>query len=77
MEVTRKLQKVGGSIVLTIPAEMARELGLSAGDEVRVKSGGGSLKVESVAERPPDDVVEFMARFTAKYDEVLRNLADR
>lgn len=41
MEVTRTLQKVGGSVVLTIPAEIARELALGAGSEVRIRSEGG------------------------------------
>ncbi len=77
METVRKLQKVGGSIALTIPAEMARELSLGPGDEVRVRVEDGRMVVEAVASRPPSDVVEFMARFTDKYDEALRNLADR
>lgn len=77
METTRKLQKVGGSVVLTIPAEMARELSLGPEDEVRVRSEGGRMVVERAVERPPGDVVEFMSRFMGKYDEALRNLANR
>lgn len=77
MEAVRKLQKIGGSVALTIPAEMARELGLSAGDEVRVLSEDGRMVVSRAVERPPVDVVEFMERFMGKYDEALRNLADR
>ncbi len=73
----RRLQKVGGSIALTIPAEMARELGLGPEDEVRVRSEDGRMVVERAVERPPEDVVAFMACFTGKYDEALRNLADR
>lgn len=77
MEAVRKLQKIGGSVALTIPAEMARELGLSAGDEVRVRVEDGRMVVERAGGRPPGDVVEFMARFMGKYDEALRNLAGR
>lgn len=77
METVRKLQKVGGSIALTIPAEMARELGLSAGDEVSLRSEGGRMVVESASSGPDSDIVEFMSRFTGKYDEALRNLSNR
>lgn len=77
METRRKLQKVGGSVALTIPAEMARELGLSAEDEVRVRSEDGRMVVERAVERPPEDVAAFMARFMEKYGEALRNLANR
>lgn len=77
MEVTRKLQKVGGSVVLTIPAEIARELALEAGSEVRLTSGEGHIRVEPAAPRPSSEVVEFMQHFMGKYDQALRNLADR
>lgn len=77
METTRKLQKVGGSIALTIPAEMARELGLSAGDEVRMSSDGGEMRVRRGIPHPRPEVVEFMARFMKEYDADLRSLADR
>lgn len=78
METTRKLQKVGGSVALTIPAEMARELGLSAGDEVRIRvEAGEEMRVSRTSPRPRIEVVEFMARFMEEYDEDLRSLADR
>ncbi|MGH3087399.1 MAG: AbrB/MazE/SpoVT family DNA-binding domain-containing protein [Rubrobacteraceae bacterium] len=77
MEITRKLQKVGGSVALTIPAEMARELGLSAGDEVRMRSDGEEMRVKRATPRPRPEVVEFMARFMEEYDEDLRSLADK
>ncbi len=77
MEVTRKLQKVGGSVVLTIPAEIARELALEAGSEVRLSSGDGHIRVEPAAPRPSHEAVEFMRHFVAKYDRALKNLADR
>ncbi len=77
METVRKLQKVGGSVALTIPAEMARELGLSAGDEVSVRSDEEGMRVSRMSPRPRMEVVEFMARFMEEYDEDLRSLADR
>lgn len=77
METTRRLQKVGGSIALTIPAEMARELALAPGSEVRLRSEGGRLLMDPVSPRPRQEVVEFMARFMDEYDADLRSLADR
>jgi antitoxin component of MazEF toxin-antitoxin module len=74
MEMIRKLEKAGDEVALTIPAEMARELSLSPGGEVRVRVEGGRMVVEVSETR---DVVGFMERFTGKYDEALRSLADR
>ena len=77
MEITRKLQKVGGSVVLTIPAEIARELALTPGSEVRMRSEDGRLVLDPVSPRPSPEAVEFMRRFIGKYDQTLKNLADR
>ncbi len=77
METRRRLKKVGGSVMLSIPAEIAAELGLGPDSEVEVRSEGRSLRVEPVAERPPGDLVEFAHRFTRRYEEALRELADR
>lgn len=77
METRRRLKKVGGSVMLAIPAEIAAELGLEAESEVRVSSEEGAFRVEPLRGRPPEDVARFMARFTEKYDEALRNLAER
>lgn len=77
METTRKLQKVGGSVALTIPAEMARELAFVPGSEVRMRSEDGRMVVEPASSRPRPEVVEFMARFMEEYDADLRSLADK
>ncbi len=77
MEFTRKLQKVGGSVVLTIPAEIARELALTPGSEVRMRSENGRLLLDPMFPKPRQEVVEFMARFMDEYDADLRSLADR
>ncbi len=71
------MQKVGGSVVLTIPAEIARELSLTPGSEVRMRSEDGRLVLEPAAPRPSHEAVEFMRHFVAKYDRALKNLADR
>lgn len=77
MKIERTLKKVGGSVMVPIPAEILRELRWEAGLRVSVDSEGGVIRIEPVAERPPDDIAGFVARFTDKYDRALRNLAER
>jgi antitoxin component of MazEF toxin-antitoxin module len=77
MRIERELKKVGGSVMVPIPAEILRELRWEPGLRVVVDSEGGGIRVEPVAERPPDDIAEFVARFTKKYDQALRNLSER
>ncbi|MBV9454044.1 MAG: hypothetical protein JOZ19_08005 [Rubrobacter sp.] len=77
MQVEKTLKKVGGSVVLTIPPEILRQLHLRADQVVRLSSEAGRFYVEPVAQKPEPDAVEFMARFTEKYDEAFRNLAQR
>lgn len=77
MQTRRTLRKVGGSVMLPIPPEMLEEMSLGAGQDVMLSSEGGAIKVEPTAPRPSPDAVEFMARFTKKYDEAMRNLAQR
>jgi antitoxin component of MazEF toxin-antitoxin module len=72
LRIERTLKKVGGSVMVPIPAEILRELRWEPGLRVSVDSEG-----EPVAERPPDDIAEFVARFTKKYDQALKNLSER
>lgn len=77
MQVERTLRKVGGSVMLPIPPEILREMHLEADQPVIVSSEAGRMNVEPSVRRPSPDAVEFMARFTEKYDEAFRNLARR
>jgi antitoxin component of MazEF toxin-antitoxin module len=77
VKIERTLKKVGGSVMVPIPAEILRELRWEPGLRVSVDSEDGAIRIEPVAERPPDDVAEFVSRFTKKYDQALRNLAER
>jgi antitoxin component of MazEF toxin-antitoxin module len=77
VKIERTLKKVGGSVMVPIPAEILRELRWEPGLKVTVDSEEGVVRIEPAAERPPDDVAEFVARFTKKYDQALRNLAER
>lgn len=77
METRRRLRKIGGSVALFIPPEMLEELRLEPGTEVEVASEGGSIPVRRAEPGPSEDLVEFAHRFTRKYEEALRNLAQR
>lgn len=77
MKIERTLKKVGGSVMVPIPAEILRELHWKPGLKVSIDSEDGIIRIEPVAERPPDDIAEFVARFTDKYDQALRNLSER
>jgi len=77
MQTRRTLRKVGGSVMLPIPPEMLEEIRLGAGQDVLLSSEGDVIRVEPSSPRPSQDAVEFMARFTKKYDEAMRNLARR
>jgi antitoxin component of MazEF toxin-antitoxin module len=59
------------------PPEILRELRWGPGLKVSVDSEDGVIRIEPAAERPPDDIAEFVARFTEKYDQALRNLSER
>jgi antitoxin component of MazEF toxin-antitoxin module len=77
MNTRRTLRKVGGSVMLPIPPEMLQEMSLRAGQDVELRSEGDVILIEPSVPRPSPDAVEFMARFTKKYDEAMRNLAKR
>lgn len=64
-------------MVSTMPAEIARELALTPGSEVRMRSEGGRLLLDPVFPKPRQEVVGFMARFMEEYDSDSRSLTDR
>jgi antitoxin component of MazEF toxin-antitoxin module len=77
MKIERELKKVGGSVMVPIPAEMLRELRWEPGLRVLVDSEGGGIRVEPTVKRPSPEVMEFVAEFFEEYDEAMRELADR
>ena len=77
MKIERTLKKVGGSVMVPIPAEILRELGWAPGLRVAVDSEGGSVRVDPAVKRPSPEVMEFVAEFFEEYDEAMRELADR
>lgn len=77
MQTRRTLRKVGGSVMLPIPPEILEDMSLKAGQDVLLSSEGNVIQIEPSEHRPSRDAVEFMQRFTEKYDEAMRNLARR
>ncbi len=77
MQMRRTLRKVGGSVMLPIPPEMLEEMSLEVGQDVLLSSEEGAIQKQPSVPRSSPDAVEFMARFTKKYDEAMRNLAQR
>lgn len=77
MEMRRMLRKVGGSVMLPIPPEMLRELGLGPDQEVSITSADGAVTIKPSVPRPAPEAVAFMAEFVEEYDEAMRNLAER
>lgn len=77
METTRKLQKMGGSLALTIPAQMAQEMHLEAGQTVVLSGDETHIEVRAARWRPSPELLEFAERFSKKYDKTLKELADR
>lgn len=77
MKIERKLKKVGGSVMVPIPAEILQELRWEPGHTVVIDSEGGLLRVEPTIKRPSPEVMEFVTGFFEEYDEAMRELADR
>ncbi len=77
METNKKLTRIGGSVMVSIPPQMLEEMGVKAGEEVRLISEAGQVTIKPAVKQPPADVVEFAKRFSERYAEAMRNLAQR
>lgn len=77
VEANKRLTRIGGSVMVSIPPQMLKEMGAKAGEEVRLTSEAGRITIEPVVEQPSADVVEFAKRFSERYAEAMRNLARR
>lgn len=77
METNKKLTKVGGSVMVSIPPRMLEEMGVEAGEEVNLVSEAGRVVIRPAVKGPSADVVEFAWRFSERYAEAMRNLAGR
>jgi antitoxin component of MazEF toxin-antitoxin module len=77
VKIERTLKKVGGSVMVPIPAEILRELRWGPGLQVTVGSENDGVRIEPALKRPSPEVMEFVAEFFEEYDEAMRELADR
>jgi antitoxin component of MazEF toxin-antitoxin module len=75
MVITRKIRKVGNSLMITLPPETLSESGFKAGMEVAIGSRPGHIDLDP-AGTPDKWVAEFTARFTERYREDLAELAN-
>jgi hypothetical protein len=75
MVITRKIRKVGNSLMIPLPPETISESGFKAGMEVAIGSRPGHVDLDP-AGIPDKWVIEFTARFTERYREDLAELAD-
>lgn len=71
----RKLQKVGNSTGVVVPAEMLRDAGLASGDEVLVHSERGRLVITAL-DPAFDEMVAAADRFVSLHPNALRKLAE-
>jgi putative addiction module antidote len=71
----RKLQKVGNSTGVVLPAPMLREAGLEAGDEVMVRHEDGRLVIVPL-DTDFDDAVRAAEGFIADHPNALKKLAE-
>ena len=71
MTTIQKIIRIGSSKGTTIPSKHLKELGVDIGDEVRIT-------IEPLAkELPHKQLLREYGIFVEKYDETLKNLADR
>jgi hypothetical protein len=75
MVFTRKIRKVGNSLMITLPPETMSESGFKEGMELAIGSRLGHVDLDP-AGIPDKWLVEFTARFTERYREDLDELAD-
>jgi len=76
MEITRKLRKVAGSIMVPLPPEVLEESGLTVDTTVVIRSRHGHVEIEPEA-APDSDAMAFMDSFLAEYAEAMAKLAKR
>lgn len=76
MEITRKLRRVGGSVMVPLPPEVLEESGLAVDAEVTIRSRRGHVEIEPTG-GPDPDAMQFMDSFLAEYGEAMEKLAKR
>jgi antitoxin component of MazEF toxin-antitoxin module len=77
----QKIIKIGSSIGITIPKELLREIGLKAGQTVKVRAEGSERLVVEKLERPSLDqtreTIGWATDYVEKYRKDFEALADK
>lgn len=74
----QKVLKIGSSIGITIPKKSLKDLGLKAGDSVRVEVDSATRSVRiSPAVHVDPELVEWADNFIKEYRPALEELADK
>lgn len=75
---TQKVLKVGSSVAVTIPKKSLKELGLKAGDEVRVTVDARENEVRIKPLKKGDkEILEWTDNFIKRYHSALVALAKK
>lgn len=72
---TKKLQRIGNSTGVVIPADMLKESGLSAGDEVVIASSRGRFEIIAL-DKDFDAMVAAADSFIADHPNALKKLGE-
>lgn len=72
---SKKLQRIGNSTGVILPADLLREAGLGPGDEVVIQAERGRVVI-TVLDPDFDDLVCAADRFVAAHPNALRKLAE-
>jgi antitoxin component of MazEF toxin-antitoxin module len=75
MVITRKIRKVGNSLMVPLPPETLSESGFKVGMEVAIRSRPGHVDLDPAGVRD-ERLVDLTARFTERYREDLAELGD-
>ena len=71
LQMVQRVIKIGSSLGVTIPKKQLDELGVSVGDEVRIK-------LEPVAkDKTQEKLMQEYDKFVQQYSQTLKNLASR
>jgi hypothetical protein len=75
MLITRKIRRVGNSLMLPLPPETIKDAGFKEGMEVAIGSRPGHVDLDP-AGAPDQWLMEFMGDFIERYREDLAELAE-
>lgn len=70
----RRLMKMGGSLVITLPNEVIEQWNLGKGDEVRVEILEGAMRIEP---KQPSKVETIPAEAVERYSQLMKGIQAR